>query len=176
MKHIIKYALENKKGMVFENLRFKKEFENQGRKFNRIKSTFVWKKLLTLLEHKCIENGIKYRKVNPAWTSVIGKFKYQKMYNLSIHETASYVIGRRGLGYNEKLSLYEYPSGPVKKLLLDLAGDRTKRIHSWVLWRKLRDNLSNLTGSLTCLPGLKEHGGFSSCDEMAGSAGEIPAG
>lgn len=140
VKQIINYALQSKKGIVFENLKFKKEFENQGRRFNRIKSTFIWKKLLTLLEWKCIENGIMYKKVNPAFTSVIGKFKYQKMYNLSIHESASYVIGRRGLGLNEKLSLYKYPSIYVKELVFDLAGDKTKRIHSWSLWRKLRDN------------------------------------
>jgi len=107
---------------------------------------------------------------------VIGKLKYQKMHNLSVHESSAYVIARRGLGFNEKLSLYEYPSKLVKELLLDPAGDRTKRIYSWVLWRKLRDNLSNLTGSLTRLPGLKEHGGFSSYDEMVRSADEIPAG
>ena len=140
VKQIINYALKSQRGIVFENLKFKKNFENQGRRFNRIKSNFVWKKLLTLLERKCIENGIMYKKVNPAFTSVIGKFKYQKMYNLSIHEAASYVIGRRGLGFNERLSLYKYPSEIVKELVLDLVGDRTKRLHSWVLWRKLRDN------------------------------------
>jgi IS605 OrfB family transposase len=140
VKRITNYALESQKGIVFENLKFKKEFENQGRKFNRVKSNFVWKKILTLLEYKCVENGIMYKKVNPAFTSVIGKFKYQKMYSLSIHESASYVIGRRGLGFNEKLSLYKYSSKLVKKLVFDLVGDRTKRIHSWSLWRKLRDN------------------------------------
>ena len=62
------------------------------------------------------------------------------MYNLSIHESAAYVIARRGLGYNEKLSLYKYPSRIVKTIVLDLAGDGAKRIHSWNLWRKLRDN------------------------------------
>lgn len=157
VKQIIKYAIDNKKGIVFENFKFKKEFENQGRRFNRLKSNFVWKKLLTLLERKCIENGIMYKKINSAFTSVIGKFKYQKMYNLSIHESASYVIGRRGLGFNEKLSLYKYPSKLVKELVLDLAGDRTKRIHSWVLWRKLRDNYKAvLTGLQSRTSNLKE--------------------
>jgi len=140
VKQIINYSLENNKGIVFENLKFKKEFENQGRRFNKIKSNFVWKKLLTALKSKCIENGIMYKKVNPAFTSVIGKFKYQKMYNISIHESAAYVIGRRGLNFNKKLSLHKYPSEIVKSVVLDLAGDRTKRIHSWSLWRKLRDN------------------------------------
>lgn len=156
-KQIINYALENNKGIVFENLKFKKDFENQGRKFNRIKSNFTWKKLLTLIERKCIENGIMYKKVNPAFTSVIGKFKYQKLYNLSVHEAASYVIGRRGLGFNEKLSLYKYPSETVKSVVLDRAGDRTKRIHSWNLWRKLRDNYkASLTAIQSRMSNLKE--------------------
>ena len=157
VKQIINYTMKNNKGIVFENLKFKKEFENQGRKFNRIKSNFVWKKLLTLLERKCIENGIMYKKVNPAFTSVIGKLKYQKMYELSIHESASYAIGRRGLGFNEKLSLYKYPSSIVKELVFDHAEERTKRLHGWVLWRKLRDNYKAvLTGLQSRMQSLKE--------------------
>jgi len=157
VKQVINYALQHNKGIVFENLKFKKDFENQGRKFNRIKSNFVWKKLLTLLERKCIENGIMYKKVNPAFTSVIGKFKYQKMYKLSIHESAAYVIARRGLSFNEKLSLYKYPSKFVKELVLDLVGDRTKRFHSWSLWRKLRDSYkASLTAIQSRMSNLKE--------------------
>ena len=171
IKKIIKYAIDNNKGIVFENLKFKKEFENQGRRFNRIKSNFTWKKLLTLLERKCIENGIMYKKVNPAFTSVIGKLKYQKIYNLSIHESASYVVGRRGLGFNEKLSLYNYPSEIMKKLVLDLVGDRAKRFHSWILWKKLRDNYKAvLTGLQAGMSNLKE------LDDNACYVGENPTG
>jgi len=172
VKQVINYALQCNKGIVLENLKFKKDFENQGRKFNRIKSNFVWKKLLTLLERKCVENGILYKKINPAFTSVIGKFKYQKMYSLSIHEAASYVIGRRGLGFNEKLSLYKYPSEIVKSIVLDLAGDRTRHIHSWNLWRKLRDNYKKavLTGLQSRMQSLKED-----CGELC-YVGENPTG
>lgn len=155
VKQIINYALKTKKGIVFENLRFKKQFENLGRIFNRKKSNFVWKKILTLLKRKCIENGIKQKHINPAFTSVIGRLKYQRMFNLSVHQSASYVVGRRGLGFNEKLSLYKYPSRLVKELVLDLAGDSTKRFHSWSLWRKLRDKedavLTALQGRLQSL-------------------------
>ena len=46
---------------------------------------------------------LKIKKVNPAYTSVIGRFKYAKMYGLSVHEAASFVIGRRGLDFEEKI-------------------------------------------------------------------------
>lgn len=157
VKKIVNYAIDFHKGIVFENLDFGKEFENQGKRFNKIKSNFVWKKLSVLLERKCIENGIKYKKVNPAFTSIIGKFKYQKMYNLSIHESSSYLIGRRGLGFSEKLSLYRYPSKIVKDVVFDLVGDKTKHVHNWVLWRKLRDNYKGvLTGLQDKMQSLKE--------------------
>jgi len=164
VKEITEYALKAKKAIAFENLKFKKTFENQGRRFNRRKSSFVWKKLLDSLERRCIEKGISYKKVNPAFTSIIGKLKYQKMYNLSVHQSASYVIARRGLGLNEKLSLYKYPSGFVKESVLDLAGDRAKRIHSWGLWRLLRDNhQATLTASRSRMSGLKEPDGSLRC-------------
>lgn len=159
VKQIIHYALDKNKGIVFEDLRFKKEFENQGRKFNRIKSAFIWRKILILLERKCIEYGIEYNKVNPAFTSIIGKLKYQRMYNLSVHESASYVIARRGLRLNEKLSLYKYPSILVKEFVIkNLAGKYdNKRIHSWILWRNLRDTKRTvLTGLRNRMSSLKE--------------------
>ena len=171
VKEIVNYALSNNKGIVFENLRFKKRFENMGRKLNRMRSNFVWKKLLILLERKCIQEGVKYRKVNPAFTSVIGRFKYQNMYKLSIHESAAYVIGRRGLGFGEKISLYKYPYKLVKELVLDHAGDRARRIHSWALWRKLRDNVEAvLTGLQSRMSNLKE------LDGVLCYGGENPSG
>lgn len=164
VKQIISYALKHNKAIIFENLRFKKRFQNQGRKFNRVKSSFVWKKLLDLLEQKCIENRVMYRKVNPAFSTTIGEYKYQKMYRLTIHQAAAYVIARRGLGFNEKLSLYRYSSKPVKELVLNHAGDRTKRIHSWRLWRILRDNYqATLTASRSRMSGLEEPDGSLRC-------------
>ncbi len=161
IKTIVNLALQDNRKVVFENLQFPKKFKNQGRKFNRIKSNFPWKKFLMQLERKCVEHGIEYKKVNPAFTSVIGKLKYQKMYNLNTHESAAFVIGRRGMGYNEKLSLYKQDPKRVKEILLNLAG-RDSRSHSWKLWRLLRDNyhsvLTALKFSLSDLKELDDHG------------------
>jgi len=57
----------------------------------------------------------------------------------------------------EKLSLYKHPSETVKNIVLDLVGDGTKHIHSWNLWRKLRDNYkASLTAIQSRMSNLKE--------------------
>lgn len=158
VKNVINYAKEQNKGIVFENLEFKKD-KSGSRQWKRMQSNFVWRKFLTLLERKCIEHSIQYKKVNPAFTSIIGKYKYRWMYKVSIHESAAYVIGRRGLGYNEKLSFYKQNTGRVKaEVLKTLAGKyEGKRIHSWVMWKALNDNIEAvLTGLQVRLADLKE--------------------
>ncbi|RGR75463.1 transposase, partial [Holdemania filiformis] len=37
--------------------------------------------------------------VNPAYTSQIGKEKYSRKMGCTVHMAASFVIGRRGMGY-----------------------------------------------------------------------------
>jgi len=48
-------------------------------------------------------NGTEIRKVNPAYTSIIGKLKYAPQYNIDKDVAAAFVIARRGLGYKESL-------------------------------------------------------------------------
>ena len=81
------------------------------------------------------------------------------MYKTSIHESAAYVIGRRCLGYNEKLSFYKQNTGRVKaEVIKTLAGKyEGRRIHSWRLWKVLSDNVEAvLTGLRVSLADLKE--------------------
>lgn len=158
VKKVIGYALERSKGIVFEDLKFDKD-KTGSRKWKRKQSNFVWRKFLTLLERKCIENGIQYEKVNPAFTSIIGKYKYRWMHKTSIHESAAFVIGRRGLGYNEKLSFYKLPHERVKAFVLGTLAEKyqNKRVHSWRLWKALNDNIEAvLTGLRVRLADLKE--------------------
>jgi IS605 OrfB family transposase len=141
---------KDKVGLVFEDLQFPKDFVDQGKRFNRIKSNFIWKAFLTLLERKCIEKGIPYKKVNPDFTSVIGKLKYKDLFNISIHESASFVIARRGLGYRETLSLCKYPLSLLKSIFTkNLVGNYGKYgWKSWGMWRKLRDNRGDILTEL----------------------------
>lgn len=158
VKQITNKAIETNKGIIFEDLKFSKDKEGSI-KWKRKQSNFVWKKFITLLEAKCIEKGIEYKKVNPAYTSIIGKYKYRWMHKITIHESAAYVIGRRGLGFNEKLSFYKTDSKKLKELVFrTLAGKyKNKKVHSWSLWKCLNDNIDTiLTGLQVSLADLKE--------------------
>ncbi len=42
-------------------------------------------------------------KVNPAYTSIIGKLKYAPIYRIDKDLAGAYVIARRGLGFEERL-------------------------------------------------------------------------
>ena len=63
----------------------------------------------------------------------MGKVKYMSRYGLSIHEAASLVIGRRGMGYKEKMPASYFKEVPDKK----------KKRHHWSHWaywqKKLKD-------------------------------------
>ena len=130
-----------------------------GKKNNRVKANFVWRKFLELLERKCIEHGIAYKKVNPAYTSVIGKVKYKEMYGITTHEAAAFVIARRGLGFNEKVSVRNCEAKRVKHKIMGTLGEkyRDKKVHSWVLWSKIKAVLTGLRKSMRDLEELRDH-------------------
>jgi len=71
-------------------------------------------------------------KVKPAFTSIIGILKYQHMYGISSHESAGYVIARRGLGFSHE---------KIPKVLLDkLIQNKSefKRLVNWKLWSAVK--------------------------------------
>ncbi len=134
MDKVVNYCVNKRKGLVIEDLSFDQEF-SYGKKRNRKLSNFKTS-ALTLLERKCLKKGVAVRKVHPAYTSLIGKYKYSRSRNLSTHVLASYVIARKGLGFKEKIpTLY--------KRLLAQVGDaikpRLKPSSPYYNWAKLHD-------------------------------------
>ena len=134
MDKVVNYCINKKKGLVIEDLSFKQEF-SYGRKRNRKLSNFKTS-ALDLLERKCLKRGVAVKKVHPAYTSLIGKYKYSRLYNLSTHILASYVIARKGLGFKEELPAHY-------KWLLAQVGDaikpRLKPSSPYRDWAKLHD-------------------------------------
>ena len=134
MDKVVNYCINKKKGLVIEDLSFEQEF-SYGKRRNRKLSNFKIS-ALNLLERKCLKRGVAIRKVHPAYTSLIGKYKYSRLYNLSTHLLASHVIARKGLGFKEEL--------PANyKWLLAQVGDaikpRLKPSSPYRDWAKLHD-------------------------------------
>ncbi|MFX1366725.1 MAG: IS200/IS605 family accessory protein TnpB-related protein [Promethearchaeota archaeon] len=134
MEKVVNYCLNKKKGLVIEDLFFEQEFsygKKRNRKFNNFKTS-----ALDLLERKCLKRGVSIKRVHPAYTTLIGKYKYSQLYNFSTHILASYVIARKGLGFSEEI--------PVRyKWVLAQVGDaikpRLKPSSPYRDWAKLHD-------------------------------------
>ncbi|NVM28295.1 MAG: IS200/IS605 family element transposase accessory protein TnpB [Candidatus Helarchaeota archaeon] len=134
MDKVVNYCIHKRKGLVIEDLSFNQSF-SYNKKLNRKLSNFKTS-MLEILERKCTRKGVAIRRVHPAYTSIIGRLKYSRSYNLSVHHLASYVIARRGLGFQELLP-------PLHKWLLSQVGGvlkpRLKQGSPYRDWAKLHD-------------------------------------
>ncbi|MFX1519853.1 MAG: hypothetical protein ACFFCD_08025 [Promethearchaeota archaeon] len=71
-----------------------------------------------LLERKCKKRGVSFRKIHPAYPSLIGNYKYSGLYNLTVHHLASYVIARRGLDFKEAFpAMYDWVLSQVEEFI-----------------------------------------------------------
>jgi transposase, IS605 OrfB family, central region len=102
---IIEIAKEENKAIAIENLeKLPKGKRGDGfPKLRRKLQKWSYKRLLEKIEVLAKRNGIELIKVNPAYTSVIGKLKYTPQYNIDKDIAGAFVIARRVLGFIEKL-------------------------------------------------------------------------
>lgn len=173
-KEVIDYLLtENIGTIVIEDIELRQNHDT-NRSFNRLTHSFAKKKLMEALSRRGLRKGFQIKKANPAYTSVIGRFKYSQKLGISVHEAASFVIGRRGLGFEERLSKEvirllkervkphlikllasmeesEKKSGSGKKqrqylgMLLNNI-DHFKELHSWKVWNVVHKTLKLING------------------------------
>jgi IS605 OrfB family transposase len=103
--HVVGIAKRAQKAIVVENLeKLPKGKRGDGLpKLRQKLQKWVYKGLLQKIEIVARRNGIQVIKVNPAYTSVIGKLKYAPLYNIDKDTAGAYVIARRGLGFKERL-------------------------------------------------------------------------
>jgi len=102
---IIEIAKKENKAIAIENLdKLLKGKRGDGfAKLRQKLQKWIYKRLLNKIEITARRNGIEIRKVNPTYTSLIGKLKYAPQFNIDKDIAAAFVIARRGLGYKEKL-------------------------------------------------------------------------
>jgi IS605 OrfB family transposase len=144
MDKVINYCINKCKGIVVEDLQFEQKFsynKKRNRKLSNLKTT-----ALQLLERKCKKRGVSFRKVFPGYTSIIGRYSYSGLHNLTVHHLASYVIARRGLGFKEEIPpLYDWVLSQVEEYI----EPHLKKGSPYRSWSMIHD--------------LFEHSGITSC-------------
>jgi len=102
---VVEIAKRERKALVVENLeKLPKGKRGDGLpKLRQKLQKWVYKELLQKIEIVARRSGIQVIKVNPAYSSIIGKLKYAPLYNMDKDTAGAYVIARRGLGFKERL-------------------------------------------------------------------------
>jgi IS605 OrfB family transposase len=84
-------------------LRKSRRGDGSGRHFRRKQHRFAYRSLLEKIHSLARKRGVEVLEVSPQDTSTIGMLKYAPSLHLSKDVAAAYVIGRRALGFEEKL-------------------------------------------------------------------------
>jgi IS605 OrfB family transposase len=92
------------KPLAVENLYFSKDRLDSNKKFNRMAANFPYQKMIEAIIRKARKEGVGIKPVWPAHTSTIGYYKYMERYGITVHQAAACVIGRRAMGFRERLT------------------------------------------------------------------------
>ena len=103
---VVEYAREVGKPVVMEKLDFRQKkaaLEGESRRYSRMLSSFSYGKIGACFLSRGYREGVEVHRVNPAFSSMIGRVKFMERYGLSVHQAAALVLGRRLLGCSERI-------------------------------------------------------------------------
>ncbi|MBY3155271.1 IS200/IS605 family element transposase accessory protein TnpB [Rhizobium laguerreae] len=120
---IAAYARKHSLPVVSEDLDFEKKklvlkLEGDAR-YARMQSSFAYSQFDAALASACGRHGVFHKRVNPAYTSLIGRVKFARRYGLSVHRSAALAIARRAMQLSEELPLSCRESGKLTLPLND---------------------------------------------------------
>ena len=103
--HVVKLSLRTGKDICIEDLNFnntKSTTESKrGKKYNNMIHSLAYRGFIDTIESVAYRKLVNVKRVNPAWTSWLAKRIYCPTMKLNIHVGASYIIARRGQGYED---------------------------------------------------------------------------
>jgi IS605 OrfB family transposase len=146
-------------------LRKSRRGDGSGRHFRRKQHRFAYRSLLEKIHFLARKRGVEVLEVNPQDTSTIGMLKYAPQLHLSKDVAAALVIGRRALGFEEKLpkgyrallqnkSFFAYTEGFYQSRLQELQKLREAE-GSPYLRRKLSRDIGKAKAALTLVSSLQ---------------------
>jgi IS605 OrfB family transposase len=146
-------------------LRKSKRGDGSGRHFRRKQHRFAYRSLLEKIHSLARKRGVEVLEVGPQDTSTIGMLKYAPSLHLSKDVAAALVIGRRALGYEEKLpkgyrallrnkSFFAYTEGFHQSRLQELQKLREAEKNPY-LRRRLSRDIGKAKAALTLVSSLQ---------------------
>lgn len=138
-KKIIQKAQQEQKPIVIEKLDFKKkkcELETKSKRYRRMISYFAYTKFASLIKSQAYRAEVEVIEVNPAFSSIIGKYKFAHFLGISIHIAASLVLARRAMKFSES-----FPFKAARCLPED------RHWHVWKLWKTFNKNVASNRGA-----------------------------
>jgi IS605 OrfB family transposase len=146
-------------------LRKSRRGDGSGRRFRCREHRFAYRSLLEKIHSLARKRGVEVVEVNPQDTSTIGMLKYAPLLHLSKDVAAAYVIGRRALGFEEKLpkgyeallkdeSFFAYTEGFYQSRLQELQKLREAEGNPY-LRRKLSRDIGKAKAALTLVSSLR---------------------
>jgi IS605 OrfB family transposase len=145
VNRLVDEAVEEGIPIAVENLDFSKKKEalrEKGRGYARMLSAFAYGLFFALLIRRAARRGVEVKRVNPAYTSVIGYVKYGASYGLSIDGSAAIAIGRRALRMSER-PVHRSKSPSLDKIVIEAKAAHGKGKHVWSLWNRVRKRLGS---------------------------------
>lgn len=131
-KEMIKRAKESDKLITLEHLDFAKKkagLEGQHARYARMLSSSSYSKIVQTPKARAFDAGIEVIAVNPACTSIIGRHKFAKRFDISNHQAAVACIGRRAYHPSES------PTRCFGDRVTFALPARNRAKHVWSYWR-----------------------------------------
>jgi IS605 OrfB family transposase len=167
-------ALAEKHGIAIATERLKylrksRKGDGSGRSFRRKQHRFAYRALLEKIHSLARRRGVEVIEVNPQDTSTIGTLKYAPQLHLSKDVAAAYVVGRRALGFEEKLpkgyqallrskSFFAYTEGFYQSRLQELQNLKKAEKNPY-LKRRLSRDIGRAKAALTLVSSLRGSSG-----------------
>ncbi len=127
------------KPVVIERLDFEKkkaELEGESHRYSRMLSSFAYGKIQEYFASRGYREGVEVFRVNPAFSSLVGRVKFGKRYGLSVDQAAALVLARRLLRYSERVPFRQECSVGDGSITLCVPA-RTRIKHVWSHWSQV---------------------------------------
>lgn len=123
-KVVVDAALFLGKPIALEDLNFGKDRLDTSKKFNRMASNFPFAKMVEAICRRATKEGVSFKLTPCRHTSTIGYWKYTRRFAVPVHCAAALVVGRRAMGYRERVTR------ELKQLLAQIKQSLTQGVSS----------------------------------------------